>query len=118
MAELTKSDTRRTRVFMDYRTRDGVADYGFSIEFQPSAGWRVYIIFRSVGESDDESLSWPYQAIDDNGRRYVDWPAKLESLEDAKTVAGLWAEAAQASPGNANSKRPAAGGTGVSDLAG
>ncbi len=32
-------------VVRDYRTQDGLADYGFSIEFQSDVGWRVYIIF-------------------------------------------------------------------------
>jgi hypothetical protein len=29
----------------DYWTQDGLADYGFSIEFQADVGWRAYIIF-------------------------------------------------------------------------
>jgi hypothetical protein len=78
---------------MDYRTRDGLADYGFSIEFQREEGWRVYIIFNPFHE-DGGSLRLPYQAIE-NGRRYVDWRAKLDSLGDARTVAALWAELAQ-----------------------
>jgi hypothetical protein len=78
---------------MDYRTRDGLADYGFSIEFQPEEGWRVYIIFHPFHE-DGSSLRLPYEAIE-NGRRYVDWRAKLDSLGDARTVAALWAELVQ-----------------------
>jgi len=78
---------------MDYRTRDGLADYGFSIEFQPEEGWRVYVIFNPFYE-DSGSLRLPYEAIK-NGRRYVDWRAKLDSLGDAKTVAALWAELVQ-----------------------
>jgi hypothetical protein len=76
---------------MDYRTQDGLTDYGFSIEFQSDVGWRVYIIFRGH----DDSLSLPHQAIDHNGRCYVNWPAKIDSLGDAKTVAALWAELIQ-----------------------
>ena len=79
-------------VVMDYRTRDGLADYGFSIEFMSDAGWRAYVIFRPFSRSPDQSQDLPYQAIDDKGRRYVDWPHKLNSLGEAKTVAGLWAE--------------------------
>jgi hypothetical protein len=77
---------------MDYRTRDGLADYGFSIKFQSDKGWRVYIIFQPVNHGHDDNLNLPYQSIDDNGRRYVDWPDKVDNLGDAKTVAGLWAE--------------------------
>jgi hypothetical protein len=137
LAESTKSDTRRTTVLMEHRTQDGLVDYGFSIEYQPSGGWRVYIIFQSLGET-DEDRSWPYQAIDSNGRRYVDWSGKLENLEDAKKLAGIWAELVHRyqgaqrqtrattpgpdrldpSPVNSNSRKPGAGNTGVSDLAG
>jgi hypothetical protein len=78
-------------VAMDYRTRDGLADYGFSIEPLPGDGWRVYIILQPFCQADD-AASLPYQSIDSKGRRYVDWPAKLANLGEAKTVAGLWVE--------------------------
>jgi hypothetical protein len=55
----------------------------------------VYIVFQPFHQGRDGSLSLPYQAIDGNGRSYVDWPEKLDHLGDAKTVAGLWAEGAQ-----------------------
>ncbi|MBV9140978.1 MAG: hypothetical protein JO115_08660 [Pseudonocardiales bacterium] len=77
---------------MDYRTRDGLADYGFSLEFQPKEGWRVYIVFQPLHRSDDDNSQWPYRATDYDGRRYVNWSAKLDNLGDAKTVAALWAE--------------------------
>ncbi len=80
---------------MDYRTQDGLADYGFSIEFQSDAGWRVYIIFQPFHQGHDDSLQLPYQSIDGDGRRYVNWSSKLDSLGDAKTVAALWAELIQ-----------------------
>jgi hypothetical protein len=80
---------------MAYRTRDGLADYGFSIDYQPSMGWRVYIVFRPFHQSQEDGLLLPYQALDANNRYYVDWSEKLDSLGDAKTVAALWAELAQ-----------------------
>jgi hypothetical protein len=80
---------------MAYRTRDGLADYGFSIDYQPSMGWRVYIVFRPFYQSQDDGLLLPYQALDEDKRYYVDWSGKLDSLGDAKTVAELWAELAQ-----------------------
>jgi hypothetical protein len=80
---------------MDYRTQDGLADYGFSIEFRPDVGWRVYIIFEPFHQGHDDSLESPYQSIDGDGRRYVDWSPKLDNLGEAKTVARLWAEVAQ-----------------------
>ena len=78
---------------MHYQTQDGLADYVFSIEYQAGKGWRVYIVFGPVHKDQDDSL--PYQSFDNNGRRYVDWPSKFDSLEDAKKVAKLWAEYAQ-----------------------
>ncbi|MCA1697276.1 MAG: hypothetical protein LC749_22595 [Actinobacteria bacterium] len=80
---------------MTYRTQDGFADYGFSIEFQPWTGWRVYIIFRPFHQDHDDSARLPHQAIDDIGRCYVNWSAKVDSLGEARTVAELWAEMIQ-----------------------
>jgi hypothetical protein len=77
---------------MHYRTQDGLADYGFSIEFQPNEGWRVYITFQSLCQDYDDGLQLPHLSIDSSGRRYVDWPSELDSLGDARTVAALWAE--------------------------
>ena len=77
---------------MDYQTQDGLAHYGFSIEFRSDVGWRVYIAFHPFCRNYEDSLQLPYHAVDGNGRRYVNWPSKLDSLGDAKTVAALWAE--------------------------
>ncbi|MFL6146526.1 MAG: hypothetical protein ACJ72I_03240 [Pseudonocardiaceae bacterium] len=76
---------------VEHRTRDGLADYGFSLEFQPGVGWRVYIMFVPFREHEN-SMGLPYQALDNDGRRYVEWGPKLENLGDAKTIASLWAE--------------------------
>jgi hypothetical protein len=77
---------------MDYRTQDGLADYGFAIECQMHGGWRVYIVFTPFHADHDDNSQWPHQAIDSNGRRYVNWPSKIDNLGEAKTVAALWAE--------------------------
>jgi hypothetical protein len=82
-------------VVMDYRTQNGLANYGFSIESHIECGWRVYIVFQPFCRVGDDDLLLPHQAVDCNGRRYVDWPSKLDSLGDAKTVAALWAELVQ-----------------------
>lgn len=78
---------------MDYRTQDGLANYGFSIEFQPGIGWRVYFIFELPQQDHDDSLKLPYLSTDGN-RHYVDCSPKLDSLGEGKTVAALWAELA------------------------
>jgi hypothetical protein len=80
---------------MDYRTRDGLAEYGFSIEFQPDVGWRVYIVFEPFRQGRSDSRKLPYQSFDRDGRRYVDWSSKLDGLGEAKAVAALWAELAE-----------------------
>jgi hypothetical protein len=79
---------------MSYQTQDELADYGFSIEFQPDIGWRAYLVFHPYRQGDN-SLSLPYQSSDHNGRCSVNSPAKIDSLGDAKTVAALWAELIQ-----------------------
>jgi hypothetical protein len=93
MMTATREDRGKIMTVMDYRTQDGLADYGFSIEFQPEIGWRVYIIFDSFHQ-DNNSHKLPYHSAGD-GRRYVDWAAKIGSLGEARTVAALWAELAQ-----------------------
>lgn len=90
-------------VVMNYRTDDRLADYGFSIEFSSYTGWRVYIAFRPLRQDHDD-LALPYQAVDDHGRHYVDWPAKIDSLGDARTVAALWAELIQRKHISTNSR--------------
>jgi hypothetical protein len=79
-------------IVMGYRTQDGLADYGFSIEFQSNVGWRVYIVFDPFHQGHHHNVDLPYQAIDHGGRRYVDWSSKISNLGDAKTVAEVWAE--------------------------
>lgn len=79
---------------MSYRTEDGFADYGFSIEYQQDAGWRVYIVFEPPYQNHNNNLRAPYQSIDHEERRYIDWSSRLDSLGDAKTIATLWAEIA------------------------
>jgi hypothetical protein len=82
-------------VVMAYRTQDGLNDYGFSIEFEPIEGWKVYIIFAPSIRGQDDSSRFPYQSVAADGRRYVDWPSKVDNLGDARAVAQLWAELAQ-----------------------
>lgn len=80
---------------MDYRSQDGFASYAFSIEFNSDVGWRVYIVFRPLYQDGEEASKRPYEAIDGSGRSYINWPAKLDNLADARTVATLWAQNAE-----------------------
>jgi len=60
---------RKNMAIMDYRTQDGLAGYGFSIGFQPDAGWRIGIIFNPFTRAKTIIYNWPHQSIDRNGRR-------------------------------------------------
>jgi hypothetical protein len=140
MAELPESGApRQGRSVMAYRTQNGRTEFGFSIEFLPDVGWRIYIVFLSSTEDAIESRRLPRSATDRNGRRYIAWSTKIDILGEARTIAELWAEMTQrylsiqeprratapgsdrldrAGPGDSNSKRPGAGGRDVPDLAG
>jgi hypothetical protein len=73
-------ERKSAAVVMGYLTRDGRAEYGFSIEFQPP---------RRNGENNSKL---PYLVAYDERRPYVNWPTKIDNLSDAKKVAELWAE--------------------------
>jgi hypothetical protein len=77
---------------MAYRTKDGRGDFGFSIEFQPDTGWRVYIVFEPFHQGLDDGPELPNTSIDSHGRSYVDWSSNLNSFGEARIVAELWAE--------------------------
>jgi hypothetical protein len=80
---------------VDYQTRDGLDEFGFSVEFQSNTGWRVYIIFEPFTWSDGQEMNLPYQSVDHEGRRYVNWSSKIDTLGEARTVAEIWAELVQ-----------------------
>jgi hypothetical protein len=77
-----------------YRTRDGAADYGFSLEEQPDGTWRAYITAQPSyrGHSADAHST---HRLSDGMRKYVCWTSRLRSLEEAKGVAALWADKTQ-----------------------
>ncbi|HKS51991.1 MAG TPA: hypothetical protein VJS67_08990 [Pseudonocardiaceae bacterium] len=90
------ADVQRIRkggdmVVMAYRTHDHIADFGFSLEYQPEIGWRVYVVFYHH-RINDRARRFPYQSVDRNGRHYVDWDGRIGSLGEARIVAELWAE--------------------------
>lgn len=77
-----------------YRTSDGAADYFFSFEEQPTGNWRAYIEAQpSYGTRADGAHET--HRLSDNGRRYICWTTALRSLDEAKTVAALWADKTQ-----------------------
>lgn len=72
-----------------YRTRDGNADYGFSIERVAGDGYRAYIVSGAAfGRYTPHQLSA-------GGRFYVCWSTPLRSVKAVRVVAARWADATQ-----------------------
>jgi hypothetical protein len=84
------------RVIMNiyYRTKDGLTDYGFSFEQQPSGAWRAYILSQPSYRGRDESMIKTHH-LSHGGRYYVCWDPEPGTLEDLKKVVRLWAERTQ-----------------------
>ncbi len=77
-----------------YRTKDGQADYSFSLERQSGGTWRVYIETQPDYKG-RESDAHTTHRLSDGGRKYICWTAPLQSLDQAKQVAAAWADATQ-----------------------
>ncbi len=77
-----------------YRTKDGRADYGFSIERQPDGSYRAYIVSHPSYGRRDTSLHVTHR-LQDGSRYYVCWTNRLETEQQARQVAALWADATQ-----------------------
>lgn len=77
-----------------YRTKDGQADYSFSLERQSGGTWRVYIANQPdyKGRKSDAHSTHRFS---DGGRKYICWTDPLQSLNQAKQVAAAWADATQ-----------------------
>ncbi len=77
-----------------YRTRDGGADYAFSIERKSNGDHRVYITSQPSYRGRNTSMDATHRLVDSQGY-YVCWTRTLNSLEDAKSVAAAWADKTQ-----------------------
>ena len=69
-----------------YRTRDGKADYGFSIERKPNGSYLAYIV------STPEGARGAPHVLSDRRGRYVCWSGPLRSVEETRAVAAMWAD--------------------------
>lgn len=78
-----------------YRTRDGRADYGFSIERQADGTYRPYIASQPSYGSRATGAHETHRLSGDSGRKFVCWNRALRSEEEARSVAALWADATQ-----------------------
>lgn len=76
-----------------YRTKDGSADYTFSME-RTSDGWRAYIESQPSynGRATDGHSTHRYN---DGERKYICWSEPLRTESEARAVAARWADCTQ-----------------------
>lgn len=79
-----------------YRTKDGRADYGFSLERQADGEVRAYITSQPsyAGREQDGHSTHRYTDSRDQ-RHYICFTGSLRSEADAKKVAAAWADRTQ-----------------------
>lgn len=80
-----------TRIY--YRTKDGQADYRFSIELR-SNGYRVYILEQPSYRGRSES-AWKTHRLSHGSPKYICWTERIRSEEEAKAIAANWADRTQ-----------------------
>lgn len=78
-----------------YRTRDGMADYGFSFERDSNGTWRAFITSQPSYRGADDGLHATHRLRSTDGRYYVCWTGSIYSLDEIMAVARLWADATQ-----------------------
>lgn len=88
-----RASPRPSRVVY-YRTKDGKADYGFSIERQTTGSYIIYIVSQPNYGSRDTSMHATHR-LGGGDRRYVCWAGTLNTEEEARQVAALWADSTQ-----------------------
>ncbi len=87
-----QGEKMKKRIF--YRTKDGQADYGFSLEEQNDGSLRAYVDSMPSYGSRSTSLHTTHR-LPDGGRHYVCWNLKLHDEEDLKKVVAVWSDATQ-----------------------
>lgn len=77
-----------------YRTKDGRADYGFSLEEQNDGSLRAYVDSMPSYGSRSTSLTTTHRLPDGN-RYYVCWSKKIYNEDGLKTVVASWSDKTQ-----------------------
>lgn len=78
-----------------YRTQDGRADYGFSIERQRDRSYRIYIAVQpEYGPRSAEPVA-THRLTDAAGRHFICWSQPIANHLQARQVAATSAEATQ-----------------------
>jgi hypothetical protein len=80
---------------VSYRTRDGRADYQFSIEQQNNGGYRTYIASQPSYGNRPTGAHPTHRQHDGAGRPFVCWSTPIASEQDALRVSAAWADATQ-----------------------
>ena len=71
-----------------------MTDYRFSFEQQRNGSWRVYIE-RQPGYGVRSADTFMTHRLTDGRRKYICWSSRIDTFEEAKGVARLWADATQ-----------------------
>lgn len=77
-----------------YRTTDGRADFGFSVEQQNDGSLKAFILSMPSYGSRDTGLHATHR-LTDGGRYYICWNSKLYNEGDLRSVIALWSDATQ-----------------------
>lgn len=77
-----------------YRTSDGLEDYLFEFVEHQEGIWRAYILeMPSYGSRSSDAHTT--HRLSDGGRRYICWNRPVNSYEDMRQIAALWADHTQ-----------------------
>jgi hypothetical protein len=78
-----------------YRTRDGSADYRFGFSQRPDGTWRIYILSQPDYGRRSANTFATHRLSDGSPYQYICFTGSLDSLDQAKQVAALWADRTQ-----------------------
>jgi len=82
---------RRGVDVVSYRTRNGRSDYKFRIERAADSGYRAYIVAQpDYGNRGTDNHAT--HRLSDGRCYYVCWTQRLDSPEQARKVAAMWAD--------------------------
>lgn len=77
-----------------YRTQDGSRDYAFRFHQTQDGSFRIYILDGPVYGTRDQDSHSTHRLHDSEGA-FICWSSRIDSHEDAKRIAALWAESTE-----------------------
>jgi hypothetical protein len=90
----TRNQEERMKKNIYYRTKDGRADYGFSLEEQNDGSLRAYVESMPSYGSRSTSLHTTHRLTDGN-RHYVCWSEDINDEDGLKEVVASWSDKTQ-----------------------